>query len=148
MRRLLVVAALVGVTLVGCDDDDDPTGPDIETLVATLTGPAEVPDPGDPDGTGTAEIELNDDDNEVCWDITVANITLPATAAHIHTGAAGVPGGVLVTLSAPNAAGTASGCVGATDDVVDDIIANPGSFYVNVHNADFPGGAVRGQLTN
>ena len=147
MRRFLVVAALVSVTLMGCDDDD-PTGPDIETLVATLTGPAEVPDPGDPDGTGTAEIDLNDDDNEVCWDITVANITLPATAAHIHTGAAGVSGNPVVTLSAPNAAGTATGCVDATDDLVDDIIANPGSFYVNVHNADFPGGAVRGQLTN
>ncbi len=145
--RLLVIAALAGVTLVGCDDDD-PTGPDIETLVATLTGPAEVPDPGDPDGTGTAEIELNDDDNEVCWDITVANITLPATAAHIHEGAAGVPGNVVVTLSPPDAAGAASGCVDSTDEIVDDIIADPTAFYVNVHNADFTGGAVRGQLTN
>jgi hypothetical protein len=133
---------------VGCDDDDDPTGPDIVTLQATLTGPAEVPDPGDPDGTGTAEIELNDDDNEVCWDITVANILLPASAAHIHAAAAGVPGGVVVTLSAPTAAGTASDCVDVADDLVDDIIASPSSFYVNVHNADFPGGAVRGQLSN
>ena len=147
MRRFLVAAALVGVALVGCDDDD-PLGPDIETLVATLTGAAEAPDPGDSDGTGTAEIELNDDDNEVCWDITVANITLPASAAHIHEGAVGVAGPPVVTLSPPLANGTATGCVDASDDLVDDIIANPGDYYVNVHNADFPGGAVRGQLTN
>lgn len=147
MRKFLVIAALAGVTLVGCDDDD-PTGPDIETLVATLTGAAEAPGPGDPNGTGTAEIELNDDDNEVCWDIQVANITLPAAAAHIHEAPVGVSGPVVVTLSAPLANGTAQGCVGATDEQVDDIIANPADYYVNVHTSDYPAGAVRGQLSN
>ena len=149
MRKFALVAGLIGLTFVACDDDDpaDP-GDDLVTLDATLTGAAEVPDPGDDNGSGTAEITLDDDDNEICWDITVANITLPATAAHIHTGAAGVPGGVLVTLSAPGADGTAEGCTAADDDVVDDIIANPAGFYVNVHTTDFTGGAVRGQLSN
>lgn len=147
MRGIIVVAALIGVTLVGCDDDD-PTGPDIETLQATLTGAAEAPGPGDTDGTGTAEIRLNDDDNEVCWDIQVANITLPAAAAHIHEAAAGVPGPIVVALSAPNANGSAEGCIASTDEQVDDIIADPADYYVNVHTSDLPGGAVRGQLGN
>lgn len=146
MRGYLVAAALIGATLTGCDDDD-PLGTDTETLSATLTGAAEVPGPGDPDGSGTAEITLDDDDNEVCWDIDVTNITLPATAAHIHIGAAGVAGGIEVTLSAPDASGNATGCVDAADALVDDIIATPGAFYVNVHTSDFPDGAVRGQLT-
>lgn len=146
MRSYVVVAALMGVTLLGCDDDDDPLGPDIVTLDATLTGAAEVPGPGDTDGSGTAEITLDDDDNEVCWDLTVANITLPATAAHIHVGAAGVSGSPVVTLTAPGAGGTSSGCVAAGDALVDQIIANPSGYYVNVHTSDFTDGAVRGQL--
>ena len=147
MSKYLVAAALIGATLSGCDDDD-PLGPDIETLNATLTGTAEAPGPGDPDGSGTAEITLNDDDNEVCWDIDVTNITLPATAAHIHVGAAGVPGGIVVTLSAPDASGNATGCTDAADALVDDLIANPGGYYVNVHTSDFLDGAVRGQLSD
>ena len=147
MRTYMTVAALLGVALLGCDDDD-PAGPDLVTLTATMTGAAEVPGPGDADGTGTAEITLDDDANEVCWEITVANITLPAVAAHIHPGATGVAGDPLVNLTAPDATGAASGCVDADDAIVDDIIANPSAFYVNVHTSDFTPGAIRGQLTN
>jgi len=147
MRSYLAVAALAGLALVGCDDDET-TGPNLVTLNATLTGAAEVPGPGDPDAAGTAVITLNDDTNEVCWQISVTNITLPAIAAHIHPGATGVAGNPLVSLSAPDASGAASGCVEAEDSDVNDIIANPGQFYVNVHTTDFTGGAMRGQLGN
>jgi hypothetical protein len=147
MRAYKAVAALIGVTLLGCDDDD-PAGPDLVTLHATMTGAAEFPGPGDTDGTGTAEITLNDDTNEVCWVITVANITLPAIAAHIHPGAAGTAGNPVVSLTAPDATGGVTGCVDSDDATVDAIIANPSAFYVNVHTTDFTGGAVRGQLTN
>jgi hypothetical protein len=147
MRRYTAVAALVGLALVGCGDDE--TNPaDVVTLNAIMTGAAEIPGPGDADAAGTAVITLNDDSNEVCWQISVTNITLPAIAAHIHPGATGVAGNPLVSLSAPDAGGASSGCVDADDSVVDDIIANPGQFYVNVHTTDFTGGALRGQLTN
>jgi aldose sugar dehydrogenase len=115
-------------------------------FTATLTGAAEVPVPGDPDGTGRAMVWINEDENRVCFTLNVANIALPATLAHIHRGAAGVPGPVVVTLIAPTG-GASSGCVDATDAIIDEILANPSGFYVNVHNAPFPGGAVRGQLT-
>ena len=148
MRTYMTVAALLGLALLGCDDDDDPNGPDLVTLTATMTGAAEVPGPGDTDGAGTVEITLDDDTNEVCWEIAVTNLTLPAVAAHIHPGATGVAGPPLVTLTPPDATGAATGCVDATDEDVDDIIANPGAFYVNVHTSDFTDGAIRGQLTN
>ena len=149
MRSYLAVAALLGVALVACDDDDeDFVGPELTTLTATMTGALEVPGPGDADGAGTVEITLDDDSNEVCWDIDVTNLTLPAVAAHIHTGATGVSGDPVVTLTPPDATGGVTGCVDASDDVVDDIIANPSGFYVNVHTSDFTDGAIRGQLAD
>jgi len=114
-------------------------------LTATLTGAAEVPGPGDPDGGGTAVITLNQGQKEVCFELTVSNIA-PATAAHIHSGAAGVAGPVVVTLTPPTE-GSSKGCVSAGADLIKDIRQNPGNFYINVHNADFPDGAVRGQLS-
>jgi CHRD domain len=103
---------------------------------------------GDPDGSGSAAITLNVGQASVCWDITVANITLPATAAHIHEAPAGVPGPVVVPLSPPDASGHASGCTSADPTLIQDIIDNPAEYYVNVHTTDFPAGAVRGQLDN
>lgn len=115
-------------------------------LTANLTGAAEAPGPGDPDGTGSAVITLNQGQGEVCWEISVSGITLPATAAHIHVAPVGVPGPVVVPLSAPDSSGFASGCTSANPDLIKAIRQDPAAYYVNVHNADFPAGAVRGQL--
>ncbi len=114
-------------------------------LTTTLTGAAEVPGPGDADGTGTAVITLNQGQNEVCFELTVSNIT-PATLAHIHTGGPTVAGPVAVTLTPPTA-GSSKGCVNAAADLIKEIRQNPGNYYINVHNAAFPDGAVRGQLS-
>src|SRR5215207_7632769 len=111
-------------------------------LTATLTGAAEVPGPGDADGGGSAVITLNQGQNEVCFELTVTNIAA-ATLAHIHSGAAGVAGPVVVTLTPP-AEGSSKGCVAAGADPIKEIRQNPANYYVNVHNADFPDGAVRG----
>ncbi|OGO28019.1 MAG: hypothetical protein A2Z16_06600 [Chloroflexi bacterium RBG_16_54_18] len=116
-------------------------------LTADLTGAAEVPGPGDTDGSGSAVIRLNPGREVVCWTITVTGITLPATAAHIHDGDAGVAGPVFVTLSAPDANGEARGCTFVERAEILEIIRNPDEYYVNVHNSDFPAGALRGQLT-
>ena len=114
-------------------------------LDTMLTGAAEVPGPGDTDGGGTASFRFNQGKNQICYDITVTNIAV-ATGAHIHDGAVGVAGDVVVTLMAPAADGKSSGCVDATADLIKRIRQNPENFYVNIHNVEFPGGAVRGQL--
>lgn len=116
-------------------------------LATTLTGAAEVPGPGDTDGAGSAVLRLNPGQETICWKISVSNITLPATAAHIHVGTAGVAGPVDVTLSAPDASGLATGCTLVARDNILEIIRNPDEYYVNVHTSDFPAGAVRGQLS-
>ena len=113
-------------------------------LSANLTGDAEAPGPGDPDGSGFAALTLNQGQGEICFDISVENIA-PATAAHIHVGAAGVPGPVVVSFDVPT--NGLSGCVDVEKSLVKAIRQNPSAYYVNVHNAVFPGGAIRGQLS-
>jgi len=114
-------------------------------LTATMTGAAEAPGPGDPDGSGSARITLNPGQEEVCFALEVSGIE-PATASHIHVAPPGEPGPVVVTLVPPTS-GSSSGCVSADRDLIRDILRNPEGYYVNVHNAAFPAGAVRGQLS-
>jgi CHRD domain len=113
-------------------------------LIITMTGAAEVPGPGDPDGTGTAQITLNPGKGEVCYELTVDKIAT-ANAAHIHSGAVDKAGPPILTLTAP-ANGPSKECATLERDKILDIIKNPANYYVNVHNAEFPDGAVRGQL--
>ena len=109
-----------------------------------MTGAAERPGPGDPDGSGTAEFRVNAGQGRVCYTLSVSNIE-PATAAHIHRAPPDAAGPVVVGLTAPTG-GSSSGCAEVTRALAQELIRNPGAFYVNVHNAPFPGGAVRGQL--
>lgn len=113
-------------------------------FTTTLTGAAEVPGPGDPDGQGTASIRINPGKSELCYELSVSNIAA-ATAAHVHIGSTTQAGPVSVTLEAP-ADGTSSGCVTIARDLADAIRKAPQAYYVNVHNSAFPNGAVRGQL--
>jgi CHRD domain-containing protein len=112
----------------------------------TLSGAAEVPGPGDPDGSGTASLRLNPGQEEVCFVLRVEGIALPLTGAHIHVGAVTEAGPVVVGLAPLDATGSGSGCVAADRDLIRQIIREPSDYYVNVHNAEFPAGALRGQL--
>jgi CHRD domain-containing protein len=114
-------------------------------LKATLTGAAEVPGPGDADGTGTGKITLNHGQGQICYELTVSNIGT-ATAAHIHIGGPTVAGPVVVGLDPP-ADGSSDGCVNLDKDKIKEILQDPANYYINVHNAEFPNGAVRGQLS-
>lgn len=115
------------------------------TLSATLSGKAEVPGPGDPDGSGTAKITVAPDKGEVCFELAVADIA-PAAAAHIHEASADKAGPVKVPLTAPKE-GTSKGCASAAPELIKAMMQNPSNYYVNVHNAEFKAGAVRGQLS-
>lgn len=110
-----------------------------------LTGEAETP-AGDPVATGTATFRLRAGQGQVCYTLTATNLPA-AIAAHIHRGVAGSAGNVVVPLQTPNASGASSGCATVTRALAASILANPASFYANVHTNEFPGGAIRGQLT-
>lgn len=117
-----------------------------------LTGEAEVtaagvPNQGDLDGEGTASLTLNQGQAEICYELNVSGIALPAIGAHIHVAPATTTGPVVVPLAAPDASGTSHGCVSVDPDLIKAIRQNPENYYVNVHTTEYPAGALRGQLS-
>lgn len=110
---------------------------------------------GDPDGVGSANVFIFGPNN-LCATIIVDNLVIPngaaPNAAHIHRGAETVNGGVVVTLAAPfnngfGNPGTSMICNNAVPaPIINQLRVDPQNFYINVHNAAFPAGAVRGQL--
>jgi CHRD domain len=119
-------------------------------LSTDLTGAEEAPGPGDPDATGQADLRLNQGQNRVCFDVSWANIDGTVFAAHIHEGAPGVAGPIVVPLFEGSFAGTdaVSDCVEDVDAaLIKAIRQDPADYYVNVHSTPgFEAGAVRGQL--
>jgi hypothetical protein len=81
----------------------------------------------------------------VCYELGVSVIA-PAAAAHIHFAPAGENGPIVVPLTPPTD-GSSSGCVSVDRALAKNILKYPELYYVNVHNADFPSGALRGQLS-
>lgn len=166
-RHRWSAVAIAGAVLVtgACGDDEEDTldraeeeARDTATSVerrieegtrlrATLTGEAEAPTAGDPDGTGTATVNLDATDGRVCFEVSVQNIDRPV-GMHIHEAEAGKSGPIVVPLPTPTTAtAPATGCVDAERTLIGRIAANPDDFYLNVHTQPFPQGAVRGQLT-
>jgi hypothetical protein len=123
-------------------------------LFTVLTGRSELnattlrKGAGDPDGVGSANVLIAKSDT-VCFGISVTGIGTP-TAAHIHRGKRNQNGPVVVSLPPPSAAtgnpGAWSDCVPVDTALVTELRRKRHRFYVNVHTADFPGGAIRGQL--
>jgi hypothetical protein len=144
-QRLAIIALLLLVAAVAVAGTAGAVQAQGRSLSTTLTGAAEVPGPGDPDGAGTAALTVNPGLGQICYELTVSGIA-PATAAHIHLGTVTEAGPVVVPL-APPTDGTSSGCAEVSRELALAILKSPSAYYVNVHNAEFPAGALRGQLS-
>lgn len=150
MKKLMLLAVLalvmVPVALATKPTTPGSNGTGGKALVAKLTGANASAHVGD---HGNVVVRLNAKTLKVCWSFSNLKLTplgaasATPTASHIHTGTAGVIGAVLVPFGTSFAR---SGCSTTTKAIIDAILANPGGYYVNVHNASYPGGAIRGQL--
>jgi hypothetical protein len=115
-----------------------------QQLTATLSG-------ANTTATGTFSMRLNRGQGTICYTLTQTGLT-GVTASHIHVfdasqlGAPFTNNGIVVPLSAPTA-GSSSGCVDVPRTIVKAIASNPSNFYVNVHTALVPAGAIQGTLT-
>ncbi len=160
-RHALIAAALV-VSAAACGDDEGQSIEDearevvttvanraegLTRLNATLDGTTEVPGPGDPDGAGTAVVNIDANKGEACYDISVQKLDTPV-GMHIHEGERGRSGPVVIPLTTPAASDVSTvGCAKAETSLLARIAAQPGNFYINVHTGPYPQGAVRGQLS-
>ena len=109
--------------------------------------------PCDPDGTGTAYISADTAANRVCGTYYWSNVAGPVGFGHIHEGAYGQPENVGFTINIfgppTNTAGFgsgASGCAIVPGTVISEMARWPGQFLATIHNTQYPGGAIRGQL--
>ena len=100
---------------------------------------------GDRNGKGSASVTF--DGTQLCWGITVANLSRPV-GAHIHKARRGKDGAIVVPLEQPadGDPGASSGCTTVSAALARAIRRSPGSYYVNVHSDQFGAGAIRGQL--
>ena len=137
MRILVVFAALAALVFAA------PASAKVRRLEANLTGSAAT----DPDGSGTAKLRLDRARKRVCFTIRVKNID-DVVAAHIHKGARGVNGNIVVPLIETPQTGTKfTGCAKKVSrKLIKAILRHPRRYYVNVHTMAFTGGAIRGQL--
>ena len=159
MRNRLIILAACGIAATTLVLSGLPAAastrshPPFAAGVVRLDGAQET-QAADADGRGTfAYLAAKD---KLCYLLTARKIE-PAAMAHIHTGARGVAGGIVIGLEAPTD-GVSFDCITAVandtpnttavllQSELDAIVANPAGFYVNVHNAPFPAGAIRGQL--
>ena len=146
-KRVFLIALAVGITSVmvfgGLASAGKPgTGTVRE---AALTGAEVVPAAGDPDGTGMARMIFYPMKNKICYRVTVSGIQT-ATKAHLHIGDAGEVGPVKLGLLPPR--NSARECIrGLGERFIRRIARNPSRYYVDVHNNEYPGGALRGQLS-
>lgn len=162
-RRLLVpglaAAAVIAVGVYGPAQ----AGHTNSVIESHLSGRAEVGTSaaiaGDPNGTGELYVfGIDGDPTTLCYVLIVNRVEDGAPgpgspfAAHLHRGARGQNGPVVANLAFPQG-GQSADCL-TQDEAgkfvnggsVAEILASPQSFYVNVHTAEFPGGAIRGQL--
>jgi hypothetical protein len=140
-----IVTLLLAVALLALTPGAAAAASTDRILATTMSGAEEVPGPGDSDGIGVVALLLRPDTGRVCWVYAVRRVD-QITAAHIHRAPVGVAGAVVVPLGPANRFGYSAGCTTADPALVADIVAHPTGYYVNVHNATFPAGALRGQL--
>ena len=148
MSKVLAIRVGIAIGLISIAGLTSPvaTGKSNKVKLATvMNGAQEHPGPGDPDGRGKVKIVIRG--TTVCFKLKWKDIATPLTGGHIHEAPAGAAGPIVVDLLA-NAERIkkhkAKGCV--TDPDATRIAANPAGFYVNLHNANFRAGAIRGQL--
>ena len=136
-----------------------PANAGIITFTANLSGANEVPPNGSP-ATGTADLTLDDVADTLLVSLTFSGLTAPDTAGHIHCcAAAGTNSAVQIPFTGVPGfpVGVTSGTFSHTFDLNTDITGGlttaafitgleSAQAYVNIHNANFPGGEIRGQI--
>ena len=138
---LFLLSFLIGIIGFSSCDDDNIT-PTVDTFKATLNGASETPANAST-ATGSATFTFNPVTNILSGTVTYTGLTV--ADAHIHKGAIGVAGNVVLPLgTSPFTSPIQFTSSPLTQAQITDLEA--GLYYVNLHSVDFPDGEIRGQL--
>ena len=141
MRRLLIVAATVVLASCAMYQEKAPSWmPGSGAVSVKLSGAEEVP-PVSASGSGSGTIRVGAD-GAVSGSVTTSGVQ--GTMAHIHQGAKGQNGPIIIPLT--KSGDTYSVPAGAKLNDAQMKAFKEGNLYVNVHTARNKGGEVRGQL--
>ena len=142
MRKGMILTGLAAATMLACAAMAQDN---LAYIGASLFGDQEVGHEGaGDDASGDFSAELDLDNGRICYMLEVEGLD-EVTAAHIHEGAIGKNGGPVMELQLLGDDGE-DVCVDADPELLKKIARNQSRYYVNVHTAAFPMGAVRGQL--
>jgi hypothetical protein len=144
--RIALCVGLVLTTALGTMAS--PAAADDAFLIAHLNGANERPGPGDPDAFGRATITINDATNRLCLTMWWFRVDGTLSGLHIHLAPPTAPGPIVVPFQVPTGISTYQCVTVQNEALLDNIAANPGQYYINLHSVPlYPGGAIRGQLT-
>ncbi len=139
LALLITALALVGGVLAS------PASAHSSEQKARLTGGEVIPNEGDPDGTAKAHFKTASEIEVVCYTFTFSRIQRP-TSGHIHEGSRGIAGPVVVDLFSDDG-NPREGCAFEVDPAtIEAMQYNPNGYYTDLHNDEYPDGALRGQL--
>jgi hypothetical protein len=146
-RPLLLASAVVGIALAltaGASARPQATSIQIGTVMnAAQEVPAPTGDVSGARGAFTATVTKSGTGASVAWQLSFSGLTGEAVAAHIHQGATGSAGTVVLALCGP-CQSPMSGTGNLTQAALDALEA--GNAYVNVHTPTNGAGEIRGQL--
>jgi len=144
--RLKFVIPIVGAAALAASVIPALAAPSDVELTAKMNGKQEVPEQGDPNGKGEAELTLKTAKEKVCFTFTFEDIE-DVTQGHIHKGEKGDDGPIKLELfDLDPQSSPVEDCVKADEKLINKVAKNPDRYYVNLHNSEFPDGAIRGQL--
>lgn len=114
--------------------------------LAVLSGDRVVPAPGHPTATASFDLHATPYDDILCYSYSLDE-ALELTGADLRDGEAGTAGEVVLPLTTELSGLVAADCAtGLAPPLVADIVANPSRYAVSLQTADYPDGALRGQL--
>lgn len=144
MKKIVIAVIATALTL-GITPFAQASSTSVTKLVVKATGTNESMNKGAKTGSSSGTFILNESKNTLCSNVKTSGLT-GVVASHIHKGAQGVDGGVVVPFNVSKFNKSGQTCVKVAHALLADIAMNPNMYYFNVHTKTVPSGAVRGQL--
>lgn len=144
-----VLALILSIIAIVSDSNDDDDDDGSIRFCIKLIGSEEFPGPGDPDGLAIGTLHINKKSCDISWWLLLGNLEPPFTGFHIHgplSFASPQIADIFIFLTTDHETMVLEGSTHVDESKLEAILKTPTLYYLNLHNKQFPGGAVRGSL--